>query len=199
MGTLQVAVRSALQIGGVDRGGRNLRYNLTGFSRESLERRQGRLPRAMNPAKHYYFIPQIVAVLIVGPLVWMAMDRTPPLILSNGIIAPHEVHRQQTVSVIWHAKFSGQHCPGVTQRELIERKSHNIWPKEARQRKGIFIPEKNNPYLGTVVTPPLTIPDMSAGKACYRVTQFYFCNWLQRVMNWPIVQVSPCIDFEVVP
>lgn len=153
----------------------------------------------MKPRReNYYFIPPIVA-LIIGYFVWLAIDRTPPLILSDGIIAPHEVHRQQTVTVVWHAKFSGQDCPGATQRELIERKSHNIWPKEVRQRKGVFIPDAADPYHGTVVTPPLSIPDMSPGKACYRVTQFYFCNWLQRVMNWPIVQVSPCIDFEVVP
>jgi len=149
-------------------------------------------------ASHFYYIPQIIAILIVAPILWAVFDRTPPLKLYDGSISPQQVARGQNVSVIWHARFSGRDCPGLSQRELVDADG-NLWPKLARGRKGIFRPNPLDKKQGIVTTPPLSIPDqMSYGVAQYRVTQFYYCNWLQKIMRWPIVEVSPPIQFEVV-
>lgn len=149
--------------------------------------------------RRYFFLPQIVALFILGPLAWLAFDRTPPLLLYDGAIEPNIVHRgQEGITVTWRATFSGRDCPGQSQRELVD--SHrSIWPQLARARKGIFKPDAPDSMIGTVVTPPLSIPEMVPGPATYKVTQFYYCNWLQRILHWPIVQSSPYIRFEVAP
>lgn len=151
------------------------------------------------PAKSFYFIPQIIALLVAGPILWAAFDRTPPLRLHHGAIEPPTVPRGGTVSVVWLANYSGRDCPGYSQREIIDSES-DLWPKLTRERRGVYRPSADNPRVGVVTTPPLTIPSqISAGEAQYRVTQFYYCNWLQKLLAWPIVEKSPPIYFEVKP
>ncbi len=148
--------------------------------------------------QYFFFIPQIVALLIL-PFAWMALDRTPPLILHDGTITPAIVRPGQSgIQVEWRAKFSGRDCEGLSQREVVDARL-NLWPQLARARKGNFIADEGNPNEGAVKTPALAIPEqISAGPATYRVTQFYYCNWLQKKLDWPIVQTSPPIRFEVV-
>lgn len=147
----------------------------------------------------YYFIPQLVAIFIVLPIAWMAMDRTPPLRLYDGAIIPSRVKPlEHNITVMWRADFSGRDCGGTTQRELIDSQK-NLWPKQARARRGVFIPAYEGALTGTVMTPPLSIPNMAPGRATYRVTQFYYCNWIQRLFDWPIISESPPIYFEVEP
>lgn len=155
-------------------------------------------PRSWMHAR-YYFLPQLVAVLIVSPLAWMALlDRVPPLALYDGAIIPSQVvPGQADVEVVWRARFSGRDCPGDTQREIIDSEG-NLWPKLRRARGGVFHPSKENMFEGTVTTPPLDIPKQVApGRARYQVTQFYYCNWLQRLWDWPTVHKSVPIWFEV--
>jgi hypothetical protein len=46
----------------------------------------------------------------------------------------------------------------------------------------------------------VTVPrEAEPGRAIYRVTTFFTCNWLQRVLHWPIVQHGPDIPFTIVP
>lgn len=149
---------------------------------------------------HYFFIPQAIAILIVGPIAWMAFDRTPPLILHDGVITPRVVRKnQEGVTLVWRAHFSGRDCPGLSQREFVSERTRDIWPQLAVQRAGVFMPDIGNNFEGTVAVPPLSIPDMPVGRARYQVTQYYFCNWLQETLHWPIVQKSPYVIFEVVP
>lgn len=151
--------------------------------------------------RHFYFIPQMFALLVVAPMFYMlVLDRTPPLVLYDGRVDPAQVYPGQVgVRVIWRATFSGRDCPGYSQRELVDGQD-NIWPKLKRVRGGVFHPSAGNPRDGTVTTPPLDIPSqMEFGRAQYRVTQFYYCNFLQRWLRWPIVQKSIPIRFRVVP
>lgn len=146
----------------------------------------------------FYYIPQIVALCVVAPFVWLAMDRTPPLELYDGRIEPAVVRPGQTdVKVTWRARFSGRDCPGLSQRELVDSQK-NLWPKLRRSRSGVFHPNADDPLDGYVTTPPLDIPSqMEPGPAFYRVTQFYYCNDLQRILHWPIVARSVPIAFVV--
>ena len=145
----------------------------------------------------YFFLPQIIAVFF-GYIVWLATDRTPPLTLFDGQIIPNIVRPGEQVSILWQAYYSGRDCPGDTQREQIDSKRH-LYTENKRARAGVFKAAPGTPFLGTVETPPLNIPDppWSPGRAKYRVTQFYYCNWFQRLTEWPIVQVSPFIFYEV--
>lgn len=146
----------------------------------------------------FYYIPQIIALLIVAPLAWWAFDRQPPLTLVEGKVIPYTVERgQANVTVTWRARFSGRDCPGFTQRELVDSQK-NLWPKLLRERRGVFHEQKAR--SGIVTTPPLAIPlQMAPGRATHRVTNIYYCNWLQRLLRWPIVSPSPYIPFNVAP
>ena len=136
---------------------------------------------------NYFFIPEIIAFFIIMPLAWWVTDRTPPLILFDGKIEPYYVHRSETVQVTWRAQFSGRDCGGLSQREMVDS-GRGLYPQLARDRKGVFVPGDSNSNIGSVQTPPLVIPDgMAYGTASYKVTQFYYCNWLQRFFHWPIV------------
>jgi hypothetical protein len=194
-----MALRNALPNNSLDWWRYGVYLDVARFFSVHRSRYQSRFQRAMKRSvNHYYYIPQIVAIAIVGPLTWMAFDRTPPLILHDGVITPNPVHTgQKDVSVTWRATYAGRDCPGLTQRELVDSR-RSLWPQLIRERKGVLKTDVDDRFRGTVTTPPLAIPDMAPGKACYRVTQFYYCNILQRIFDWPIVQVSPCIDFEVI-
>lgn len=196
---MQMAVWSAgdgCNVGG--RGG-NRHLHDARFCRETVQGAQNYDGRTMKPFKHYFFIPQILAVLIVAPLAWMAADRTPPLILHDGVITPREVRPNQTgVTLVWRAHYSGRDCQGLSQREFISDGRRDIFPQLAAQRAGVFQPSKSDPMEGTVTVPSLSIPDMPAGPGSYQVTQFYYCNILQELLHWPIIQRSPYVRFEVV-
>jgi hypothetical protein len=152
----------------------------------------------------YRLIPELI-VLACIPFIWWTLDRTPPLELYDGQIIPDEVHPGQSVRVRWHARFAGRDCPGNSQRELVlvttadGVPANKLYPERRRARGGIFKAEPNNPFVGTVQTPPLLIPpDMPPGDATYQVTQYYYCNWWQRFLQWPIHKESPLIPFTVV-
>lgn len=149
---------------------------------------------------NYYFLPPLIALLVVAPVAWMLfIDRAPPLVLYDGHLVPDKVYPGQVnVQVLWRARFAGRDCGGYSQRELVDAQA-NLWPKLTQPRAGIFHPSPGNPMDGTVTTPPLEIPpQMTLGPARYRVTQFYYCNWLQRWLDMPIVQTSVAIELEVV-
>jgi hypothetical protein len=58
----------------------------------------------------------------------------------------------------------------------------------------------NGQGRGEFVTPSVLVPgEAELGPAIYRVTTFFTCNWLQRVLHWPIVQWGPDIPFTIVP
>lgn len=99
--------------------------------------------------------------------------------------------------VTWQARFSGHECEGNTQRELIGAQK-DLWPQLGRARAGLYHANPTDPYNGTLTTPLLTIPDLIApGQDVYHVTNFYYCNPLQRLLQWPIVSLSPDIKFTV--
>jgi hypothetical protein len=132
--------------------------------------------------------------LEAGSTTWKNVDTGKEITLKEGEKPP-----AASAAVIWKwAEFSGRDCPGNTSRELVD--SHrNLFPFLTRARAGVFHPDANDSAHGYVTTPPLVIADaMAPGPAVYYVTVFYYCNWLQRLLDWPIVAKYPPIQFEVV-
>ncbi len=154
----------------------------------------------------------MAAMLLAMPyMLWLAIDRTPPLTLYDGKITEkviwneeaqrHEIWR----TVTWRAHRRKAHwpanewdCQGLSHREVVHKQTNKLLPFLAYNRKGVFHPDSDNPYEGTVTTPPLVIgTDFGEGEARYRVTQYYRCNWLQSLLGWEIINPSPYIDFRV--
>ena len=135
---------------------------------------------------------EVIAVAVAIFVGWPAIDRSPPWTRLYGYIPPTAAGGE--FSVHWHTTpLLGDGCPGQLQ---IEVQSGNvIWPVLRRSVSSSLVQGQTD-YITPPWPLPLTVPP---GKAIYRVTSFWYCNWFQEVMNWPIIQVGPDIEFEVLP
>lgn len=155
------------------------------------------------------FWPELLAVLVIGPIGYMAMDRTAPQVRERGFIIAHDVPGCATeqdaedqrcwpriggfFDVHWISTPHVRDCPGVVQVEVMQ--GNVIWPV---MKRGVF-----NPPVGSIAVDPdpWPVPDyIRPGKAVYRVSTFWQCNLLQRVLpNFSIYQVGPDLEFHVLP
>ena len=141
-----------------------------------------------------------IGLFIVAPLAWWATDRTPPQVRLVGTLLPPIVVRGEAVRVRYTTtKRVRADCPGVVQQEIVDSQN-TIFSKFARAvGPAIFEPDPNNPNQDILIGHPVIIPEQVApGQATFRTVTFRYCNWLQRILHWPIVQIGPDIHFEVI-
>lgn len=132
----------------------------------------------------------ILAFGVVGPLAFQAMDRKPPWYRISGSIDP--VPAGGFLTVTWQTTPLVRACPGTLQVELLS--GNLIWPVFQRPVSASTLGETR------FTPPPWPVPsEMPLGLAAYRVTSFWYCNWVQEFFDWPIVQVGPDIIFTVLP
>jgi len=138
-----------------------------------------------------------LALLIFAPVLFMLLDREPTYTLISGNIIPSTVHRGDPASVIWYVKTTNRSCPGKMQRDIVDSR-RQLWPYVIRERAARFVPDPENPGYGWIETPTLLMPEgIATGPATYHVTVFWYCNWLQEKLEWPVVVDRPAIRFEV--
>ena len=150
-------------------------------------------------------VPLAIAAAVAAWLALMALDREPPWIRIAGTLDPPTVQRGYEVQAHFIAvlpqpeQTQPRHCPGRVQREIIDSAKH-LWPRLSGETVAVWRPIPNGQGRGEFVTPRVLVPrEADPGPAIYRVTTFFTCNWLQRVMHWPIVQQGPDIPFTIVP
>jgi hypothetical protein len=131
----------------------------------------------------------IAVLAALSPFAWMIADREPPWVRLYGTIAP--THAGGEFNVEWHTTPLVRECGGYLQVEILS--GMVVWPVLRRQ-----INPNLNVGQTTYKAPPWPLPlTVPPGKATYRVTSFWFCNSLQEYLGWPIIQVGPDIEFEV--
>jgi len=145
--------------------------------------------------RHFSLIAHLtgafIAIVIIGPIIYEARDRERPWTRLQGEIDP--THVGQSFQVRWHATPLVRSCPGTIQIEIIS--GSLIWPVLQR-------PVNTRIRIGQVdyLTSPWPLyRDVPPGPATYRVTTFWYCNRLQELLDWPIVQVGPEIKFLALP
>jgi hypothetical protein len=130
-------------------------------------------------------------LLVLSPFAWWVSDRQPPWTRVWGEI--EATHAGEAFSVRWHTTPNQRDCPGIVQVEIFS--GPLIWPV-MRRAVGTNIAVGQTEY----VTPPWPLDsEVPVGTATYRVTTFWYCNWIHVHLNWPIVQVGPDINFKVLP
>jgi len=134
---------------------------------------------------------EVIAVVLTVFIGWPIIDRRPPWVRLYGHIEP--THAGGEFSVQWHTTPLREGCPGQLQIEVQSGKV--IWPVLRRQVSDTLVLGQTS-YKTAPWPLALTVPP---GKAIYRVTSFWYCNWFQEMFNWPIIQVGPDIEFEVLP
>ena len=149
--------------------------------------------------------PLAIAAAVAASLAWMAFDREPPWIRIEGALDPPAVQRGHEVQAHFIAvlpqpeRTEPRYCPGRVQREIIDSAKH-LWPRLSGETIAVWRAIPNEQGRGEFVTPSVHVPgEAEPGPAIYRVTTFFTCNWLQRVLHWPIVQWGPDIPFTIVP
>lgn len=151
-------------------------------------------------------ITAITFACTVGAIFYLlVLDREPPWTRLWGTIEP--THAGDLITPHWSTTPFARACPGTLQIEII---SPGVSPDGA-------------PYIWPVLSRPL-VTDHPAGATewvappwplskdappntgylantdtIYRVTSFWYCNKLQKLVGVPIVQVGPDIHFKVLP
>ena len=111
----------------------------------------------------------------------------------------HEVQAHFIAVLPQPERTEPRYCPGRVQREIIDSAKH-LWPRLSGETIAVWRAIPNGQGRGAFVTPSVHVPgEAEPGPAIYRVTTFFTCNWLQRVLHWPIVQQGPDIPFTIVP
>lgn len=142
-------------------------------------------------------IAAFIAVLIVGPVLWMALDREPPYIIANGHMTPDHPYPGQQITIEWDLK-SVRACPAsssaTVHRTIVDSKGvkHDYATVHA-----IFHTDRTNMDVPTIIR-TLDLPgNISPGLARYYSEACYPCNPIQEF--WPVCIQTPDILFEVVP
>lgn len=135
----------------------------------------------------------ILAIILffVATLTFWLQDRTAPVIVVDERVETPAVSHGQQLRV----------------RYVIERKKTcQVYLEQMvfDSQRGRFIMETQD-YLSEPLgrdefAVVLNVPyQMTTGPARYRAARSYFCNPVQRFLNWPITITQPDIGFEVVP
>lgn len=134
----------------------------------------------------------IISAIFAIPL-WMAMDRDPPYIATNGRI---ELDKSaQSITVTWDIETK-RYCPPSKKsrvaRIIIDK---NGKPHPMGITQATYGTQAHNP--GQIVN-VLDMPsDVPPGTATYRSEPCYPCNPWQDYWNTPICVTLPAISFEI--
>lgn len=142
-------------------------------------------------------VAALFAIFVVSPLAYWTFDSTPPWTRISGRIDPTPAGGW--ILAHWKTTPLTRRCPGIIQIEIIV--GDLIWPVFSRPAK-TGLGEAVNIEFGQHEwnPPPWPLPrDIPPGPAIYRVTSFWYCNWLQELDGWGISQVGPDIPFTVLP
>jgi hypothetical protein len=139
-------------------------------------------------------VATFVAMAVLGPILWMAMDRTPPYTFKKVEIAPDPAVQGGEIYITFTAKQNRPACgPGLVYREF----------REANGKLHLFDPvmRAEAPELGPdrKFTRIATLPEaVSPGPTTYRGQSCYTCNPLHSWLRWPVCAATPEANFNVV-
>ena len=152
---------------------------------------------------HRAFISELiaaaVAIFIVAPIAWLGFDNDAPWIRLSGTIEP--TNAGGLIYVHWKTTPLHRRCHGSIQVEIISvnDSSELIWPTLSRSSQ---TGQSRNVKLGQTSWDPPGWPlsrDVPPGPTIYRVTSFWYCNWVQEWFDSPITQIGPDIMFITLP
>lgn len=137
-------------------------------------------------------VPAFIAIFIFAPLFWMALDRVPPYVITNGRLNPTKIAPNEWYTIEWDVK-TVRACPGtknsrVTTYIVDVNGGLNIYAAtQGGFVEGIPLIHKEKKLLAA----------LPAGPAKYFSEVCYPCNPLQDKLNWPICFPTPMLEFEI--
>jgi hypothetical protein len=141
----------------------------------------------------------LITAAVLGPLSWIAFDRTQPVTRYIGTVVPTEsgvIHPGDTVTIDWTI-FAVKTCEGTVRRQIIDGQGvlwdFNVVPAVAEA-------SGQQPYH---LIRPIVIPrafgfppgaDQATGH--YHSFLTWHCNFIQRL--WPLHAETADVAFTVV-
>jgi hypothetical protein len=134
--------------------------------------------------------------MVVGPIVYMLLDRELPYTITGGVTAPPQIQRGKPYRIEWSVKNGPKDCPGTAYR-FARDAAGKIWTIKPVETGFSYIPyDANHPDLEIAGYPRTLDPDTALGTIEFFGTNIFHCNILQWV--WPIEQIYPIVKSVVI-
>lgn len=134
--------------------------------------------------------------LLVFYLAFMLFNRTDPIhIIDQSVVAAkgQVIRPGSAVAIRWVATGVRPECTGYIRRRMISG-TQSIYEFENVPSVLQLNGEKR------AFERQLTLPiSFAPGVATYEARGYYYCNWVQRLLDWPIVIQRPSMTFTVEP
>lgn len=153
----------------------------------------------------YEIIGAAIAIGVVGPIVWMAMDQSPALEIVSVHAPAGPVDRLGALRLEYQAVYLRPNCSGEGQRKFVDVSRRVIWTEPYDFRTGIGFDGKPVTLGRTIQLPPVSaiVPlAMAPGPATYQNDVRFYCNPLQKMLGrqWPWLSITShpkSVDFTV--
>ena len=132
---------------------------------------------------------------LVFYLAFLAFNRSDPVhIIDQSItgVRGDPIRPGSTVAIRWVAEGVRPQCSGYIRRRMVSA-TQVVYEFE---NVTSVLQYSNSKAFERVLTLPISF---APGKATYEARGHYYCNWVQRVLDWPVVISRTPITFMVEP
>lgn len=127
----------------------------------------------------------LFAIFVIGPITWVAMDREPPFLLTEGHTIPAKIRHGELFQLQWKYYNLPRRCPGIIYLYLRDS-SGKIWVGEPMTAAFGLITEDSVEIKGTLISGHKRVmpDDIAPGPAKIYLTNDFYCNFTQYL--WPL-------------
>lgn len=157
--------------------------------------------------KSWEYAGLAVALVIFAPLMWMAADREPPIIIRGHQGPAQPVDHGASLKPSYDGEWL-RRCSGSSQRVFVDA-AHVIYRVDPYEfRDGIGADGRPITLRRRALLPPVRAPvptGAATGPATYQAITNFYCNPLQKMFGkrWPdlfsITFRYPVVDFTIGP
>ena len=141
-------------------------------------------------------IGAIVAIFIVGPIVWMSFDRTPAYSVNSIKVDNSSMAATgEAISLVWNINVNRSGCGGQYERQIVD--SAGI-VRAYLPHPATFVYLPIGPQTPKSAH-PLVIPEMADGPAQFRVHVETWCNFIQRIFPVSYTVIVPFVKYGSMP
>lgn len=148
------------------------------------------------------FFAAIFAIFVIGPIAWLAMDRTPPYLINEGHTIPAQIKYNEPFTIEWKYRNLPGQCPGTVYAYMIDG-NRKVWVFRPSQASFGLIDENvpdDTLVSGMTRVLPETKDDMhgrpALGVVEFHITTDFICNFTQWL--WPLRVRAPIVYSEIV-
>lgn len=120
----------------------------------------------------------LLIALIIGPIVWLAVDKRPPVEIVTQKIEG-DLRPGGKVSIVWRARSLRPECIGTVRRRIVSAESGVVF-EYASVESVLHDEEQTARTFRRELELPKSIP---RGRAVHEVYVYYQCNAIQRFFN----------------